>query len=590
MQDPILFYKEQLSQLETLLQRDKKRLNLLSFLRLLTFLGTGVLAYFFFDTTRIAIIIAIIGVIIFIVLLKSYLNRKADYDLNKELKAINEEELNIAKGDYLERKNGLEFLDPNHFFSSDIDLFGRGSFFQYLNRTGLKEGEEHLAKLLTSNNAIAIEDRQEAIKELSKLPKWQQKYTAIARMLKTTTSNITITTWLSNYNVFIPKYFKWLQAVFATSSILFFVAAFFNFIGFWPILGWFLLGMLVTVFFVKRVSKLSAITNRIKETIQQYTLLLYEIEGTKFESQLLKIKKGTIASKGQKASQIFKAFSKDLDALDNRNNVFVAFLGNGFFLWDIYYTLKIENWIVTHKDLVKEWFTTVGFFDSYNSLATFAFNHPGFTYPQLIKNQGTQIDAKSLGHPLIPKKNRVTSDLLLKNNEFFIVTGANMAGKSTFLRTVSFYVVMANVGLPVCAASSTYTPIQLITSMRTSDSLADNSSYFFAELLRLQFIIKSLEKEKYLVILDEILKGTNSVDKAAGSKKLIEKLVKMKVSGIIATHDLSLCEISDNLEEVKNYFFETEIKNEELFFDYLLKEGICKNMNASFLLKKMDIT
>ena len=120
MQDPILFYKEELSQLETLLQRDKKRLNLLSFLRLLTFLGTGFLVYFFFDTIRIAIIIAIIGVIVFIVLLKSYLNRKADYDLNKELKAINEEELNIAKGDYLERKNGLEFLDPNHFYSSEI--------------------------------------------------------------------------------------------------------------------------------------------------------------------------------------------------------------------------------------------------------------------------------------------------------------------------------------------------------------------------------------------------------------------------------------------------------------------------------------
>ena len=178
----------------------------------------------------------------------------------------------------------------------------------------------------------------------------------------------------------------------------------------------------------------------------------------------------------------------------------------------------------------------------------------------------------------------------MSSEEFFIVTGANMAGKSTFLRTVSFYIVMANTGLPVCAVDSFYTPIKLITSMRTSDSLAENSSYFFAELTRLQFIIKHLEKDSYLVILDEILKGTNSVDKAAGSKKLIEKLVEMDVSGIIATHDLSLCEISDTLEEVKNYFFETEIKNNELHFDYFLKEGICKNMNASFLLKKMDIT
>jgi DNA mismatch repair ATPase MutS len=165
-----------------------------------------------------------------------------------------------------------------------------------------------------------------------------------------------------------------------------------------------------------------------------------------------------------------------------------------------------------------------------------------------------------------------------------------MAGKSTFLRTVSFYIVMANVGLPVCAVKSTYVPIKLITSMRTSDSLVDNSSYFFAELTRLQFVIENLKEGNYLVILDEILKGTNSIDKAEGSKKLIQKLVKMNVPGIIATHDLSLCEISKNLHEVKNYFFETEIRDDELFFDYQLKEGICKNMNASFLLKRMDIT
>lgn len=590
MQDPLLFYKEQLSQLETLLQSGKKRLNLLSFLRLSVFLGTGVLVYLFFESPRIAGLIAIVGIILFIILLKRYVTRKTAYELNKELKAINDEELKIAEGDYLNREDGSEFEDPNHFFSSDIDLFGKGSFFQYADRTGLKEGGKFLAHLLTSNDITEIKERQEAIFELSKLPKWRQKYTAIARMLNSRTTNKKITTWLSEYEPFIPKGFKWLPLVFAIVSITLFTAAFFKLVGFTPILVWFILGLVLTGFFVKRVTRLSAVTNRIKETIQQYALLLQEIEATDFKATLLKTEKGNIESDKYKASQIFKTFSKHLDALDNRNNVFVAFLGNGFFLWDIYYSLKIEDWIIENKHLVNQWFKTVSFYDGFNTLAGFAYNHPKFSYPELSSDSEARINAKSLGHPLIQEQQRINSDLVLKTNEFFIVTGANMAGKSTFLRTVSFYIVMANVGLPVCAVESTYVPIKLITSMRTSDSLTENSSYFFAELTRLQFIIQHLEKGSYLVILDEILKGTNSVDKAAGSKKLIEKLVKMDVSGIIATHDLSLCEIADDLKEVKNYFFETEIKNEELYFDYKLKEGICKNMNASFLLKKMDIT
>ncbi len=194
-----------------------------------------------------------------------------------------------------------------------------------------------------------------------------------------------------------------------------------------------------------------------------------------------------------------------------------------------------------------------------------------------------------MGHPLLKKPKRIDSDLMIDNKQFFIITGANMAGKSTFLRTVSLHIVMANVGLPVCAKASQYTPIKLITSMRTNDSLDDESSYFFAELKRLKYIVDAIKNEPYFIVLDEILKGTNSTDKAIGSKKFVEKLVASNATGIIATHDLSLCVIEKEHEEVKNYYFDAEIINDELYFDYTLKVGICKNMNASFLLKKMDI-
>ena len=195
----------------------------------------------------------------------------------------------------------------------------------------------------------------------------------------------------------------------------------------------------------------------------------------------------------------------------------------------------------------------------------------------------------NLGHPLLKVDKRIDNDFIINDSQFFIITGANMAGKSTFLRTVSLHIVMANVGLPVCAKSSQYFPVKLITSMRTNDSLSEESSYFFSELKRLRFIVDEIENDDYFIILDEILKGTNSTDKAIGSKKFVQKLVASNSTGIIATHDLSLCEIEKELNEVENYYFDAEIINDELNFDYQLKDGICKNMNASFLLKKMKI-
>ncbi len=236
---------------------------------------------------------------------------------------------------------------------------------------------------------------------------------------------------------------------------------------------------------------------------------------------------------------------------------------------------------------MSDWFEVVTFFDAYNSLGNFAFNHPDYVFPTI--NNEHVINAKQLGHPLLKKDKRVDNDIQINNEQFFIITGANMAGKSTFLRTVSLHIVMANTGLPVCAASSTYHPVKLITSMRTSDSLTDESSYFFSELTRLKLIVDAIQKEPYFIILDEILKGTNSTDKAIGSRKFVEKLVASKATGIIATHDLSLCDIETELLQVKNYYFDAEIINDELHFDYQFKTGVCKNMNASFLLKKMEI-
>ncbi len=348
----------------------------------------------------------------------------------------------------------------------------------------------------------------------------------------------------------------------------------------------------ITGLYLKKINSIYINANQAKDTFKQYHQLLLQIESENFTSEILIKKQQQIKTENKKASTIFNDFSKALDALDQRNNIIFGIFGNGFALWDLKQTYKVEQWIKNYHHQVENWFEVIAFFDAQNSLANYVFNYPKHTFPILTDTNFT-IKAKQLGHPLLNETKRIDNDFSINSHEFFIITGANMAGKSTFLRTVSLSIVMANVGLPVCATHFEYAPIHLITSMRTSDSLTDDESYFFSELKRLKFIIDEINPEtatkKYFIILDEILKGTNSKDKAIGSRKFVEKLVKSNSTGIIATHDLSLCEITNELPQVKNYYFDAEIINDELHFDYTFKTGICQNMNASFLLKKMEI-
>lgn len=582
------FYKSQLEKYNLKVKALNKKLIGLSSTRLIVFIVTCLAIYFFFNQWLIAAPIAITGASIFIYLLSKYTDIKHERNLNKALVLINEEELKIASGSFHHRNKGLEYLDPNHFYSLDIDLFGRGSFFQFINRTAINEGTKKLAEELTANQIHNITQRQEGIKELSNQPEWRQQFSATASLIEVETTALKIIDWLKTYNSFLPKFIKWLPLVFGAISVVIFTLVVLKILSI-PVFGyWLLLGLIITGRYLKKINVLASNTDKVKDTFKQYASLLNQIENNSFSSEILKEKQDKIQSESIKASAIFSKLSKDIDALDNRNNLISAIFGNGLFLTDLKNSYKIEEWISQYAQKVNDWFEVVSFFDAYNSLGNYAFNHPQYVYPEITTSKNV-INAEDLGHPLLKTEKRVDNNLDIKNEQFFIVTGANMAGKSTFLRTVSLHIVMANVGLPVCAKSSVYSPVKLITSMRTSDSLTDESSYFFSELTRLKFIVDAIKTQPYFIILDEILKGTNSTDKAIGSRKFVEKLVAGNATGIIATHDLSLCEIEKELSDVKNYYFDAEIVNDELYFDYKFKKGVCQNMNASFLLKKMEI-
>jgi len=588
MQNPLQFYEFEKQIFEKELSSLKKKLATSSTIRLIVFLATSLGVYFYFDIPYLAIIIALVGFILFFLLVSKHSDLKKKRDLTKTLIKINKTEIRVLNRDYFDLDDGSEFIDPQHFYSYDIDLFGKGSFFQYCNRTVTKEGKKKFVKALLENDISNIENKQESIKELAKIPKWRQQFSAVSSLAKVEYSAKLIVNWIQNYKPSLPDFLSFVTIGFSLISVLIIVLVSFSIINFQALVIWFFIGLGVSGYYLKKVNKLYEDASKAKETFKQYHLLLDKIETTTFNSKILKEKQQSIQGEQQKASVLFNQFSKTLDALDQRNNILISIVANGLLLRDLKISYNIEKWIKKYHNQVENWFEVIAFFDAQNSLANFSFNHPNYVFPELNIDDKV-IKAKNLGHVLLKDSVRVDNDFIIEKEQFFIITGANMAGKSTFLRTISLSIIMANLGLPVCANKFEYSPIKLITSMRTSDSLADDESYFFSELKRLKFIVDEINNDNYFIILDEILKGTNSTDKAIGSKKFVQKLVASNSTGIIATHDLSLCEIEKDLEEIKNYYFDAEIIDDELHFDYKLKNGICKNMNASFLLKKMEI-
>ena len=583
------FYINRLKEHQKKLNQISKRINLIRLLRFIVFLGVAIAVYLTFHYAYIPFVVGSIGGILFSLLVVKHQGFKEKRKLIKIKCAFNENEISMLNGNFNNKPDGKEFINPHHHYSNDIDLFGKGSFFQYLNRTKTMRGKRTLASILTKNNVDAIEEKQKALQELSRKTQWREHFSALAQSISPNHKKaLTISTWLKNFEAKLSGFPVVFPKIFSGISLVLIGLVSFGLISFTLITIWFFIGLSISaIYFNKTQYTYNSISN-LRDVFKQYYLLLEQIEIENFTSTFLNRKKSEIKKKEKKASIIFKAFSNILDAFDQRNNLIIGVVGNGLFLWDIHIALKAEKWIKTYQSVVENWFHVVDFFDAYNSLAVFTFNHPNYVFPAIQKESQT-IKALDLGHPLLKASNRVANNFTIDNGEFFIITGANMAGKSTFLRTVSLAIIMANCGLPVCASSFEYTPIKLITSMRTSDSLTNDESYFYSELKRLKFIVNEISNATYFIILDEILKGTNSKDKAIGSNQFVEKLTTSKSTGIIATHDISLCALADEYSQIQNYYFDAEIVTDELFFDYTMKKGVCKNMNASFLLKKMGI-
>ena len=586
---PQSFYNKKKEDSAAELKRLKRISFSLSMLRLTVFIAITLSFYFFWGAFELIGIIGAIGFVLFLFLVSRYADIKNKQRYFQKLVEINQLELDVLNGDFSKLQTGNEFIYEEHHYNQDIDLFGDGSLFQHINRTETANGKRTLAHWLNSNQIDHIQLKQEAIQELSKKTTWRQHFKATAALVETEVPSNSVVKWINEYVPFVPSLFTYLPIIFSLFSLSVFGLYGFGVIPSSYLLYWLLVGIFISGFYVKRITKLYNTANQVKDTFAQYAKLLEAVEKEKFESNLLKAEQEKIKTEGLNASDVLKNLSKQIDYLGNRNNMIFAPLANGFFLWDLYYSRKIELWLNKFDHSVSNWFSAIETFDAMSSMANYAFNHPEYIYPQISGDERTVLSSKELAHPLLDANKVVRNGIEINKEDFFIITGANMAGKSTFLRTVALNLVIANCGLPVSAVSFVYTPIKLISSMRTSDSLQNDESYFFSELKRLKFIVDEMKTDAYFIILDEILKGTNSKDKAEGSQKFVEKLVASNSTGLIATHDLSLCQLAEKLPQVQNYYFDADIVDDELYFDYTFKIGICQNMNASFLLKKMEI-
>lgn len=588
MQSVQNFYTKNIDENELICQRLKQNLSVLSIARLFTFIALISIPYLLRSNIIFVIAAIVVFGAVFLVLIKKYIKIKQRLKYHNNIVAINAKEIRALQYNFEEFPDGKEYLKLAHCYSQDLDLFGDASFYQYINRATLKEGEDAFAALLLSNTIANITSKQEAIKEIADKAEWRQTFSANAMFIENETRISSIVHWLESYTPFVPKIMRYLPfvilSVFSVVAVLtFFFGWLFNVL--FIIIG---IGLTISGFYFKHIQNLSAKADKVKSVFKQYATLLKLIEQEKFTSKLLKQQQQKLAITNSKASSAIAKFSKLLDVMDYNNNVFYIIFGNGCYLGALKTAYEIEKWLATNKNQVADWFNVISFFEGYNSLGNFAFNHPYFNYPS-IKEGAFTFKAKELGHPLIAQEKIVKNDFEIDASSFHIITGSNMAGKSTFLRSVGLGIFMANLGLPICASSCIYAPIKLVTSMRSVDSLKKGDSYFFAELKRLKMVVELVKSEPYFVLLDEILRGTNSYDKATGSKQIVARLLNENATGLIATHDLSLCDMANENNSVKNYHLDATIKNNTLSFDYRLKKGVSKTMNASFMLKQMDL-
>lgn len=596
MEQIINDYKVRVEAAQQQVKKYKQLADQYSFMRLGVFALVVVSIYFAarFDNFT----IVAVSVVILMFCFAWLVSKQSEFELQKEyfqnLVKVNENEIQSMIHRHNIYDNGQQFVNDKHFYTSDLDIFGDASLFQLTNRSSTSTGNIKLAGWLNSPaDKNEILSRQSAIKELSGKNDWKQEMQA--RLLfasKDKTDNLQrLFTYLH-----IPlelKGEKWLTlyikiAPYLLASVLI--------VGYFYRIGW-VAGIVIAIINLLIISskggyiaKSAMIAGKVGGVLSNYSRVFKTIEVEEW-------KEGKCNNLAQKlktehTSEKIKELAMLINRLDYSLVMIIGFVLNVFFLWALKQVIAIENWKRNNQESLEEAFEVIAEFEALISLASLRINYPDWCFPEIAEGNGYTVSAKQIAHPLINLNNRVANDYELTDTfKIDIITGSNMAGKSTFLRTIGINTVLALCGAPVCADSMQVSVVTVLSYMRIKDSLNESTSTFKAELDRLQMLLAAVDSDaKIFFLIDEMLRGTNSVDKYLGSKAVIEQLISKKGVGMVATHDLQIAELEQKHPDyIRNFYFDIQVKHSEMLFDYKIKHGECKTFNASLLLKQIGI-
>ncbi|MEL0678520.1 mannonate oxidoreductase [Clostridioides difficile] len=576
-----------------------KKSNNISTARLISFLIViAGLAIGFYNKNIVGIFVGVVSIIIFIALLvihskvkeeETYFKSKCEV-LNKYIKRFGDgwKEFKI---------DGKEYLKDENSQAKDLDLFGRTSLYQYICVANTSYGKNFLAKYLWNENPDenVILERQIAIKELLSKDDFSIHIQTLSNIIgkeQKSNSDSSIESFIEygeNKNVYIPKWMHIFTWGLPTATILSFI---FCVLGFLPVLPVFLLFIIQLGFsgfgYPRLMQTLSPLFS-FSRSIQVYEKMFEVLEKETFESDYLKELQNKL-SKGSGVSRGVKQLNSIGNAVNLRYNQIIYIIACGVLMWNYHCAEALERWKGIYGNQIRDWFESIGEFEALISLTVISHVKENTCFPVIKYEDTPRLKVEEVYHPLIAEKSVIANSIQL-NSQTCIITGSNMSGKTTFLRSIGVNLALAYAGAPVCAKSFDATCMAIFTSMRIQDDVSQGISTFYAEILRIKSMIQySLKELPMLVLVDEIFKGTNSADRIIGASEAVKKLSKPWVISMVTTHDFELCDLSGSGDvEVVNYHFSEYYVDDKIHFDYKIKDGRCKTTNAKQLMRMAGI-
>lgn len=492
------------------------------------------------------------------------------------------------------RPTGEDYFDPQHMYAGDLDLLGRGSLFQLICSARTKLGEETLARWLLSPASTAeIKQRQQSVEELRHELDFREELELLEAESHSDIEQTHLAEWVQQPLTTIPSPLKWASMITGVFAALSVISWLLSYSGIAPICVAIIIQICLLFFIGPRIHELLNQTDEVRNGLSVLSDVLYLIEQRQFETPHLKAIVSALKTDGIPPSRSIAQLRRQIQGLNNCfRNQFSAPLSTLLGI-PFHYVYAIQRWLVHVGPHCPEWLSAVGEFEALCSLAGYAYEHPHDPFPDVVDPEaGPRFEGTDLGHPLIPLNQVVRNDVTLNmENRLLMISGSNMSGKSTLMRTVGTNFVLAMTGAPVRATRLTVSPMQAGTAMRVQDSLQQGASLFYQSVARLSAVVHLADAPlPVLFLLDEILQGTNSHDRRIGAQSVIETLLERGSIGIVTTHDLALTEITAQFgEQAKNVHFEDQLVDGKMTFDYRMQPGIVEHSNALELMKMMGI-